>query len=336
VRELAVALPRALAAFPARIAARPIRLTIGPQMRLRLLAAAAIVVALGSLYQFWLRDSSLVAVQQVEITGLAATKDAPRIRSALAAAGEEMTTLHVRRDELERVARQFPAIGALRVEADFPHGLRIHVIERAAAALVTIDGAALPVAPDGTVLTGLRPPEGLPLLRSEKPQSHGRVTDPVALRALLVLGAAPPGIPRRVDRVTEQAANGIVIELSDGPEIRFGDADRARAKWAAAVRVLAHPDSAGATYVDVRLPERPVAGGLPVETIAPVAPAGETIAAPPPAPILPGGTTAAGPAVPPAPEATIPPATDPATPPATDPATPPSAGATGGVTAPQP
>jgi hypothetical protein len=33
-------------------------------------------------------------------------------------------------------------------------------------------------------------------------------------------------------------------------------------KWAAAVAVLAERSSAGATYIDVRMPERPVAGGL--------------------------------------------------------------------------
>jgi cell division protein FtsQ len=338
VRELAVALPRALAAFPARIGARSFRLTIDPRTRLRLLAAAAAVVALGSLYQFWFRESSFVAVDHVEVTGLS-TKDAPRIRSALAAAAQEMTTLHVRVDALDRVARQFPAIGSLRVEADFPHGLRIHVIERTAAALVTVDGAALPVAADGTVLAGLRPPPGLPVLRTDKPQTEGRLTDERTLRALVVLGAAPAGLTQRVDGVTEDSARGIVVELQDGPEILFGDATRARAKWAAATRVLADPDAAGATYVDVRLPDRPVAGGLPVETIEPVVPAGEPIAAPPPAPIQPGGTTALDPAaapveatpepVPAAPQTVTPPA--PAAPPTTtDPAAP------GTVTSPQP
>ena len=80
--------------------------------------------------------------------------------------------------------------------------------------------------------------------------------------------------------MSEGPEQGIVIELEDGPEIIFGDADCADEKWTAAVRVLADVDAAGATYIDVRLPERPVAGGLPVETIEPVAPAGDVIAPP--------------------------------------------------------
>ena len=64
------------------------------------------------------------------------------------------------------------------------------------------------------------------------------------------------------------------MELRDGPELIFGEATRVRAKWVAATRVLADPDSQGATYIDVRLPGRPAAGGLPATTLAPVAPAG--------------------------------------------------------------
>ena len=74
------------------------------------------------------------------------------------------------------------------------------------------------------------------------------------------------------------------------------DADLVDEKWTAAVRVLADTDAAGATYIDVRLPERPVAGGLPVETIEPVAPAGDVIA-PPVEPTTPDPTVPVDPTV---------------------------------------
>lgn len=106
-----------------------------PRIRRRLLLAAAVWVILASIYQFWFRDSSFVAVNHVEVTGLT-TKDAPSIRSALEAAGEDMTTLHLNRDALDAVAKQFPAIRSIAVETDFPHGLVIHVTERVPAALV--------------------------------------------------------------------------------------------------------------------------------------------------------------------------------------------------------
>ncbi|MEA2386053.1 MAG: cell division protein FtsQ [Thermoleophilaceae bacterium] len=243
------------------------------------MAAAIATVALGAVYQYWLRDSSLVAVKDVDVSGLT-TKDGPRIRAMLESVAGEMTTLHIRVDALEDAARQFPVIAAIEVERDFPHRLRIAVTERRPAGLVSVDGVPLPVASDGTVLRGLSPPAGLPLLRMDKPASDGRVTDPRTLRALVVTGAAPGPLPQRIERVSEGPARGIVVQLEDGPEVIFGDAHQAAAKWAAAARVLADPEAAGASYVDVRLPERPVAGGLPVETIEPVAPAGEPIAPP--------------------------------------------------------
>jgi cell division protein FtsQ len=248
-------------------------------MRRRLVLAALVASLLGALYHFWLRDSALVAVNDVQVTGLT-TKDGPRIHALLESVAEDMTTLHVRKDELEEAVGTFPVVGSLHVEADFPHGLRIEVTERPAAALVSVDDVPVPVAADGTLLRGLRAPDGLPLLRMEKPATETQVTDPSTLRALLVAGGAPEGFPQRIDRVSEGAEQGVVIELKDGPELIFGDADLVNEKWMAAVRVLADADAAGATYIDVRLPERPVAGGLPVETIEPVAPAGDVITPP--------------------------------------------------------
>jgi cell division protein FtsQ len=292
-------------------------------MRRRLLLAALATGLLGSLYQFWFRDSALVAVSEVQISGLT-TKDAPRIEATLIAAAEEMSTLHIRVDELEEAVRGFPIVGSLRVERDFPHGLRIAVVERPAAALVSVDGAPVPVAGDGTVLRGLQPPDGLALVRMEKPVVDGRVTDPSTLRALLVAGAAPAGMAQRIERLSEGSAKGIALELRDGPEIIFGDADFAVEKWTAAARVLADPDAAGATYIDVRLPERPVAGGLPVETIEPVAPAGEVVAppveaVPPEAGVPPTDPAAVPTETPTDPAATPTPAPETAPPPATTP-----------------
>ena len=347
MRELAAALPRTLASFPSRIARRQIRLSLSPRARRRIVALVLLAVAIGSLYYFWFRDSSFVEVRDVQVTGLT-TKDGPRIESALAAAAEDMTTLHLDVDELEELAAQFPVVGSVEVRPDFPHGLRIAVTERRPAALVSVGGVPVPAAGDGTVLKGLVAPKGLALVRMEKPISDGRVTDPETLRALVVAGAAPAGFAQRIERISEGPERGIVVGLDEGPEVVFGDADHAAQKWTAAARVLADPDAQGASYIDVRLPERPVAGGLPVETIEPVAPAGDPVATVPPAdaaaPVdptaAPTDPTAAPPVDPAAPApadptATAPPATAPqaTTPPAT---TPPATGEAGGATAPQP
>jgi cell division protein FtsQ len=233
-------------------------------------------VLLASIYQFWLRDSSLVAVEDVTVTGLT-TKDAARVRATLVAAAHTMTTLHVQRDELEESIEAYPVVRALEVRPDFPHGLEIHVIEHRPAALV----GGLPVAGDGTILRGL-PVEGrLPAIEARGDVRGDRLEDPAALHAARVAGAAPAPLRPRLERIDVRSEDGIVVEMREGPEIIFGDARRVRAKWIAATRVLADPDAEGATYIDVRLPGRPAAGGLPAATLAPVAPAGTEPVTPP-------------------------------------------------------
>lgn len=263
-----------------KVGASPLRVlsALPPKLQRWLLILAAACVVLASAYQFWLRDSSLVAVENVTVTGLT-TKDAERVRAALVSAAHTMTTLHVQQDELEQSIAAYPVVRAIEVQKDFPHGLAIHVIEHRPAGLVN----GLPVAGDGTILRGL-PVEGrLPTIETHGDVHGNRLKDPAALHAAQVAGGAPLPLRPRLERIELRSGDGIVVEMREGPEIIFGDATRIRAKWIAATRVLADPDAEGATYIDVRLPGRPAAGGLPAATLAPVAPAGtdETTATPP-------------------------------------------------------
>jgi cell division protein FtsQ len=262
---------RGAAAAPRRVLA-----ALPPRLRRWLLIALAACLVLAAGYQFWLRDSSLVAVEDVSVTGLT-TKDAPRVRAALTLAARSMTTLHVQEDELEGAIAAYPVVRALEVRPDFPHGLVIHVVEHRPAALV----GGLPVAGDGTILRGL-PIEGkLPEIDVRADLEGDRLTDPAALHAALVAGGAPAALRPRLERIDLRSQDGIVVEMREGPELIFGDATRVRAKWLAATRVLADPEAQGASYIDVRLPGRPAAGGLPAATLAPVAPAGATELTPP-------------------------------------------------------
>lgn len=278
--------------------ARPLAV-LPPKLRRWLAIALGACLVLAGLFQFWLRDSSLVAVEKVTVTGLT-TKDAERVRAALASAAHDMTTLHVREEELKQAIVAYPVVRALEVTPDFPHGLRIQVVEHRPAALA----GGLPVAGDGTILRGL-PVEGrLPAIPARGDLHGSRLKDPGALHAARVAGGAPLALRTRLERVELRAEDGIVVVVRDGPELIFGDATRVRAKWVAAVRVLADPDAAGASYIDVRLPGRPAAGGLPAETLAPVDPAGAAELAPPVTATPPGTMPAAPPA------ATVGPATE--------------------------
>lgn len=94
------------------------------------------------------------------------------------------------------------------------------------------------------------------------PPGGDHVVDKAARRAIAALAAAPVALRERVQRATTTRDGGLTLQLRDGPDLRFGSADRLAAKWAAATAVLADDASAGATYLDLRYPERPAAGGL--------------------------------------------------------------------------
>ena len=255
----------ALRALPTALST--VRLTA--RLRRGLLASALAAAALAAGYLLWFRDSALVRVETVRVTGL--SDDAsPRTRAALIAAGRQMTTLHVRTDELERAVAAHRAVGSVVARPDFPHTLRIHVVERIAVALVGPSAASRsPVAADGTVLERRAGLGRLPVIESRRPIRSGRLRERAALAMLRVAALAPDALRRRAQAVAPADPRGVVVELRAGPELVFGDGSRLAAKWAAASRVLAHPGAAGARYIDLRLPERPAAGGLVAPPLAP-------------------------------------------------------------------
>ena len=226
-------------------------------LRRRIAIAVLAVATLGGGW-LWLRDAPVVAVNDVWVTGISGP-DAPAIRAALTDAAHDMTTLHVRPDALRTAVSPFPIVKDIRVETDFPHGMRIAVIEHDAVAAVDIDGARVPVAADGTLLRGR--PAGARLVTLQIPSANGggRLTSRRGRAAVAVMGAAPQGLRGYVQGI-QFGPDGMRVTLRNGPLLEFGDGARARAKWIAAARVLGDPRGAGASYLDVRIPERPVAG----------------------------------------------------------------------------
>lgn len=230
-----------------------------PRPRLALVAALLLAVALAAGYVLWLRDSSLVAVERVTVTGLT-SGDAAEIRSALRTAAESMTTLNHDDAALERAVASYPAITGIETGVDLPHGLEVEVIERRPVATVErADGSPVPVAADGTLLPDFEADASLPPVPGEAPAGEA-VTDATTLAALAAVDAAPAELARRIEAV-EPEEDALTAVLADGPAIVLGDPTRAEDKWAAVAAVLARGDAAGAAYVDVRLPERPAVGG---------------------------------------------------------------------------
>ena len=258
------------------------------QIRLAALAGAMVLLLGGGF--LWLRQSDLVKVETVRVEGLSG-ENAARIREALVAEGEGMSTLAVDDEALREAVANFPDVAAVRASADFPHGLTVAVTERDPIGAVEVDGRRVAVAPDGTLLTGETVSDRLPAVMPAARAQAGRLEGARAQRVVALLAAAPAPLRGRVRRAGYGArSQGLRVVLRDGPALIFGDATRLAAKWASAARVLADRDSVGAKYVDVRLPQRPAAGGLPEEPDA---------MNPPQTPSIPGQDSASTPALPP-------------------------------------
>ena len=224
-----------------------------------LLAFALVVILLGAGW-LWVRGSSLVSVDRVTVTGVQGP-DAGQIRSALLSSARNMTTLDVNVSALRVAVAPFPVVKSISVSTQFPHGMRIHVIEQVPVGAVTGGGRRIAVAGDGTLLPSANA-SGLPSIPVSVPPGGTRVSAGATLNEVTLLAAAPGWLRARVTQVSTTAANGLVAEMRNGPQIYFGDAGDLRAKWTAAAAVLADPSSEGAAYVDVSVPERPAAGGV--------------------------------------------------------------------------
>jgi cell division protein FtsQ len=229
-------------------------------LRRRLVAAGAVAVVILAGYLVFLRNSSLFAIDEVEVSGVTANQE--RITQALARAAEDMTTLHVREDDLRKAVAGFPTVATLTTDTDFPHGLRIEVTERPPVAVAKVEGEPTPVSADGYLLTGVDfDPKELPSLDAGPGEGSRRLGAEGGAQAA-ILGATPGELRPRLRAATwDLDRGGVVVDLDGAPELRFGEGDKASSKWQSVVTVLADRDLGAPGYVDVSVPERPVEGG---------------------------------------------------------------------------
>jgi cell division protein FtsQ len=243
----------------ARVAAAGIGAT---SWRARIVVVLGLVAVAAGGYFGYLRDSSLVAVTDVEVVGVRSGEDPRRIVAEFDAAAREMTTLHVDRERLETIAATHPTIESVSADPNFPRGLRIEVTEHDPALLARAGGQVVAIAADGSLLAGIQLPEEgtLPTLELERPPTGDRL-EGAPLEQALVVGAAPEPLRPLIEEVSYSKEFGVELVLRGGIPVRFGTGLHAAQKWEAAAAVLADGKLDALTYVDVRVPERPAAGG---------------------------------------------------------------------------
>lgn len=240
----------------------------GVSWRYRLATIAILAVTATAGYFLWLRDSSLVAINNVDVVGVTAG-DRSQIIGELTDASESMTTLHVDRAKLQAIAHQFPTVASISIDPNFPHGMRIEVTERPPTMVLTAGDQQLPVAADGTVLAGVSVADGdhLPQLEVDKLPTAARL-DGTELDEALVVGSAPEELRPLIEKIEFSKEFGVQLTMRGGIPIRFGTGAAAQEKWSAVAAVLADPKLTTLTYVDVRVPERPAVGGSNTDAVS--------------------------------------------------------------------
>jgi cell division protein FtsQ len=228
-------------------------------VRRRVVAVAVVLLVLYIGYLAWFRNLSWFAIHDVSVDG--ATTSQQQIKASIVDASHDMTTLHIKDDELVAAVSRFPTIASVKADTSFPHGLHVTVTERLPVADAVIGGRRVAVSADGYLLAGLDfDPKDLPRLHGAT-ASGPRLTEQAAAQAA-ILGAAPNELR---DRLTESSWDdddgGVVVDVDGGPQLLFGDGSRAEDKWKAAVAVLSSPERGSPSYLDVSVPERPVSGG---------------------------------------------------------------------------
>ncbi len=231
-----------------------------------LLLGFAIVAGAAGLY-FLARNTPMFALNRVEVEG-APPAVAAHVRTALEPLdGESLLALDAA--ELERRLAALPEVAGFRYNRDFPHTLRVVVRAEHPVAVARRGAKGWLVAASSRVIAAVpahaRP--GLPrvwLAHSGEPELGAAITDRFALRAVRTLALARLAHFHGRVRMVRAREHDLTMLLGSGLELRLGDLRAIRLKLAIAARILpgilAH---GGYAYIDVSVPERPVAGTNP-------------------------------------------------------------------------
>ena len=222
----------------------------------------AFAVVLGAVAVYWgAYASSVFAVDRVEVVGAP-----PEIVREIEAATKDVlgtSLVAVDVDDVEGTLRALPSVAGVSVDRAFPHTLLVKIApERAVAVarrghsswLVTGAGKVVREIETGSEHTYPR----LWLTRGVAVRVGGTLPASYTPATKALAAATEEKLPRRVKAV-RAVGEELTLVLRRGPEIRLGEATDLGLKVAVATAVFRLVER-GATYIDVSVPERPVAG----------------------------------------------------------------------------
>ena len=233
------------------------------------LVAAAAVVVIAALVYLAARESSLFAVTRIEVAG-APPAVAAQARAALRFA-DGQNLLRLDGDGVVDALERLPSVYRASYDRDFPHTLKIRVVPERPVAVLRRGVDSWIVSARGRVIGplqrgGLRLLPRIWLGATAVVRVGEILRDPSGAIASLALSSfRGAGLGGRISFVKAEGGR-LIVGLRNGLEIRFGPPVDLALKLAVTRSILptlAAPDAGGPRYLDVAVPERPVAGTNP-------------------------------------------------------------------------
>ncbi len=228
------------------------------------LAAAAMVATAAGAY-FVARETAIFALDRIEVEGASPTV-AKEVRSALKTyVGRSLV-----RFDADAAARRLSTVAEIadtHFDRAFPHTLKVRVRLERPAAVLRQGGDAWLVSSSARVLRKVgHPYPRLPRIWLPRSVDVAENSTLGGLGAKGVAALAPlRALHVRADVRQVVVADGeLTLVLRSGTELRLGDNGDLRLKLSIVKQLL--PLTTGARYVDVSVPERPVAGYNPQVT----------------------------------------------------------------------
>ena len=221
------------------------------------------------------RETPLFGMRTIEVMGAAPGVERQVLRALDQSRGASLVALDL--DAATADVRALPTVAGVTFDRAYPHTLRVRIVPERPVAVVRQGADAYVVSERGRVVAAVprtkRPELARIWVGREVPLEPGAIVDGELRTAVgAVAPLAGTRFPGRVVSVTTDAEQ-LTLRLGSGVELRLGEPRLVDLKLAVAGRVLPLLP-AGSAYLDLSVPDRPVAGPetldpqVEVETVA--------------------------------------------------------------------